>query len=696
MMTTASKRSGWSIALGGASVWLLLLLLALVCGTHALTTCTDLSDRFPGIASPSAIRDCFSAIAFNHTKASSTISTLKQQLELYSFLEANKGYGPPFNLQQDTIAQLNYLVSDNITYTSDWQFHKDVYAAFLRLGDGHTGYSLPKGYSSCIAIQPLSITVSQPSSSSAKLKVTAKGALTPSIDQAYYNLFGERLSRFEGDEIVGIEGQDPVQWLKGLAQRIPLSKDTSINFNAVVSGNFGVPRFNFYDPGTLPDSDELILKLKNAGQVKIKYIVKCDASIASSSETVEAANVDVPTRTCSDTTRRGGQSGADTPVVTYHTQLRQRIHEAVDYDADAADAVNEEAPWTLSWQSDDILVLRVSTFEWDEMKIVSDLQWIAEQITKAYAEKPNSKLVVNIQQNPGGIMCIGQFLAQMLRRDFYIPDYSVMRKSDNWATYLNKSEFGQAKFTDANDVEHEVNAIYNERAIPRKWGPVANYTQKFSVCGVCEGSECPLLGVLNDTFYPQDQIVVVSDGVAISTAAFFVKLLDGTCIKTATVGGVPNEPMGLAFSVGGPVFVSLDAMFELLGCADGKPVTPPFPVFEYFSSDIRFSYGAAIEPVWASELGEFYRNEPDMRLPVWPTEIGQSDIYSSLKTALAKGQDKQSTDDTVDKKTAIIVGIVLGVSVAVLLLVVVALVIAILIQYRRAHIHRYATVAGYD
>jgi len=232
--------------LGSLALFLSLALSALA------ASCSDSLTPNGRVKTPSSVRDCFydPSMAYSNTSALQIISSLRSFLSFYSFVDAYKETGSPFNITFDIMAKLDALETKALSgaYSWDYDFHVDVSNLVASLKDGHTGYSFPAGFGSFLTVIPISL---NPTLSGSSLSLTVSGTQVATAE-VYKALFGDDLSELEGWTVQSIAGTDPIDWMKTFANDLfPLAKDPSINFNCAVLGCFGYPRFNAWNPGKL-------------------------------------------------------------------------------------------------------------------------------------------------------------------------------------------------------------------------------------------------------------------------------------------------------------------------------------------------------------------------------------------------------------------------------------------------------------
>jgi len=226
-----------------------------------------------------------------------------------------------------------------------------------------------------------------------------------------------------------------------------------------------------------------------------------------------------------------------------------------------------------------------------------------------------SLLLHFISDNVGGLVCLGQAFTSLLtgtqvtdvhdirRTDLYskyVPQMPV-RNLEGGANYLRSLYFGEPR--------HE-----------ERGGVMGSYTQPFTM--YCEDISKNLKDAIPRQVIPREKIVVVTNGVSISTASVFAKSLGGFGIPFMTFGGLPSTPMGTSFSIGNPVIVNTNSLVSVFACAGQAQRFPRFPN----SGGLAFPFAEAYEfsdtfaqalPLEKCRVGEFVQNVAAHHLNLW-------------------------------------------------------------------------------
>eukprot|EP00029_Vermamoeba_vermiformis_P007630 TRINITY_DN3352_c0_g2_i1.p1 TRINITY_DN3352_c0_g2~~TRINITY_DN3352_c0_g2_i1.p1 ORF type:complete len:693 (-),score=153.11 TRINITY_DN3352_c0_g2_i1:54-2132(-) len=177
----------------------------------------------------SNLQDCASSIPASPNRKSTTLTVLRQMVDLYSFTDIAVNSGAPWNMNVDLVSGLNTIEAKS--YSLDYEFHKDLTTLFNGLNDAHTWYSFPAPYSNMAAFRPFGV---RPIYDGSKLRfyLTQSQYLDPSV---YQQLFNFNPNNYYGDEVTQIEGTDVVTWFKNYANTgVGNYKDNSVRFNAAI------------------------------------------------------------------------------------------------------------------------------------------------------------------------------------------------------------------------------------------------------------------------------------------------------------------------------------------------------------------------------------------------------------------------------------------------------------------------------
>ena len=122
-------------------------------------------------------------------------------------------------------------------------------------------------------------------------------------------------------------------------------------------------------------------------------------------------------------------------------------------------------------------------------------------------------------------------------------------------------------------------------------------------------------------------------------------------------------------------------------------ITPPFPVFQNTSADFSWSFSATLEPTDLTKLAEFFQNQPDVHLWVWP-QVGDVSVYDLVLCAVTptptpspNGGDGDGLSE--GSKVAIALGVIFGVLIICFMVALVVIVFAVYMKKKHPTVPNY-------
>eukprot|EP01028_Stygiella_incarcerata_P004567 TRINITY_DN2007_c0_g1_i5.p1 TRINITY_DN2007_c0_g1~~TRINITY_DN2007_c0_g1_i5.p1 ORF type:complete len:1366 (+),score=295.80 TRINITY_DN2007_c0_g1_i5:79-4176(+) len=231
----------------------------------------------------SLVRDCFRSIPFDETIRKDTVKQLRNLIEAYSFTERSKNSGAPFFINVDLQAEIDRM--ETAPYLCDFDFHADVNEVFNRLGDAHTCYQAPLGYSSFIKLFPFGVVgVSNPDGSFRGLKVNS---LVQSQHDDYASATGVELDDYIGETIVRIQGRDALEYVQAVGDRAGISKSDGVRFNFALMANSFKGQIVGSTTGLSTD-DYYNIEFDYGEVLKIKILAVSTRSFTSKNDIVQA------------------------------------------------------------------------------------------------------------------------------------------------------------------------------------------------------------------------------------------------------------------------------------------------------------------------------------------------------------------------------------------------------------------------
>lgn len=201
------------------------------------------------------LNSSLSSFPFNETVRSTTLSSIVQLLDSYTFvdlaLDSTNGVLPPLvnqtiPMQVDIIGSVNSLAQ--IPYENDVAFHEAVAARFYPLNDAHTRYVKPPPYSYSVFTLPFRVeAVNGSLSTPPTLVVRDAGMLLSAYEAIYGVLPYTRIANNSILTLLQINGKDAFTVLREYADsRIGYTKDAFSRFNLAVHGYGDANGYFFY------------------------------------------------------------------------------------------------------------------------------------------------------------------------------------------------------------------------------------------------------------------------------------------------------------------------------------------------------------------------------------------------------------------------------------------------------------------
>jgi hypothetical protein len=177
-----------------------------------------------------SVMQCFYSIPVNNDVKSQTVDALQKALQLYTFLDiSNDSPEPRLPVHVNMTEALSYILK--WPHKFDYNFHDDVRALFLLLGDAHTQYYAPTCYTSFTAQQPFA-PISDTDNSTNQQIISISNYFSTALVQYYLDTMGIDVRQFAGAQIVSIDGFAALPYMIEYANTsVGMSKDLGSRFN---------------------------------------------------------------------------------------------------------------------------------------------------------------------------------------------------------------------------------------------------------------------------------------------------------------------------------------------------------------------------------------------------------------------------------------------------------------------------------
>ncbi|KAI1787288.1 hypothetical protein LXA43DRAFT_717667 [Ganoderma leucocontextum] len=553
---------------------------------------------------------CLKSFPFNETLRQNVLTVVDRVFNFYTFEDYYLNSPSPF--QDSTVnirAQLQRINSTK--YATDYDFNHDLYNLVNQLNDGHTLW-LSNCYGMYENLLPAPVVTLEQNGTEGMFVVPDLAEFIPLLGSNFTDFYASAKfdwKRLAGARVLEIESKDPYAYAELVAHTQSGNYlDHGVRVNSVfssyrISGTGYSQRFGDLAGSAFPDLQSLTMKVHvvNASQaetVKIPFL-------ASYSGEVFTSGADFWAKNCVPNSQTNGidykNAGEMQKLVARAPHRARKLAKATRIDKQkvsvglpsqfepTAPKLNGSEGVIKSYVLPDHKtgVMFVSSFEpADANRFMTDVQ-------KAFTDfkaKGVSQLLVDLTNNGGGYVCLGQFLHAFLvgkknLGDFKNPGFqSTMRASplaqkilssvislglndtisfytpDNWA-FLNNTQM---------PLTHNYMAPSTTRNINGK-----QFTESQRFADACDTTF--IVDIPEEPFFALDKIAIVGNANCASTCAMFSTLMNerhNTAI--ANFGGSPGSHFQYKGMAGNQVleWFDLDSEIKTANLKD-DPLAPP-------------------------------------------------------------------------------------------------------------------------
>ncbi|PRP88678.1 hypothetical protein PROFUN_02774 [Planoprotostelium fungivorum] len=586
----------------------LLLILALLTVASALTDqqCLELRNDTRYLAED--VLGCYRKVPLSAQEKSDTLDNLKKVLEFYVFKEAVRDSptpGPFIHIRvhiDETLEDIRKsTASDSIGAWDFFQIIQDK--IFTPLADAHTSIEKPACFSGAV-YQPFSLSGKMGRSSNVRVFVAS--VEDNPLYKAVWNV--DDLKQYINQEITHIDGVPAFKALYKQALRFPeLSKDPSVNFNQQLLGH------SFRVRPTRGEQADLH-----------HFAVNYTFADGRSALVPWAAS------------HLGSVAYNDCLAPTNHS-IQQLLDDLGLFrlksfkDAEAENTTQIQM-FALP-NHPDVVVMRVEDF----------MTNVTEQVEQKILAFNQSKLLIDLRDNGGGIVCEGFHLIELLTAH-PPPILYDMRQSPGLSEIVEASAknnsydlFGPS-FWDKPFTNETFEDWYTPRVLHR--GGVRHpYTQLI---------QYPELSCIKDGLRPPafnrpfDEIILLTNGLCGSTCAIFSSLLSLSHdhVTTAAVGGIPHQKMSFSTFPGGMV-IEGEEIISFFDNYDLKD-SPYRPNHFGTSASVRFAFLELYLTITDTEEPEEFNYLPaDHRIYFWPGKNDTDVLYDVAALLFKEKKEKE-------------------------------------------------------
>ncbi|KAF9450034.1 hypothetical protein P691DRAFT_666237 [Macrolepiota fuliginosa MF-IS2] len=572
------------------------LLPLLVAGAPPADPCAAIAGKT--FVPPADALACEKSFPFNETLRQNVLTNMARVFDFFTFEEYYLNSPPPFQESTDniraTLARINTTV-----YKTDYDFSIDLYDFTTQLNDGHTRW-FPNCYTSFQNILPAPVVNIEVNGVQGVFVAPDSVEFITQLGTNFTDFFdsaGFDWKRLAGARVVEIEGQAPFDYVDFIAK--------------TVSGNYldhGVRVNSVFSSYRISNTDFSQRIGDLAGPTDVKQTSLKMKLIPVNSTTVES--VDIPflanylglpfTDQASfweaNCAANDATNGVDLKASGFRAQNRPRkLATAHIIDKSQSNAIGLPPPFipnttTVAGSTGVIKsfilpdkktgVMFLGSFEGDFDGFQSD---VVAAIKQFQTEKI-TQVLLDLTNNGGGFVCLGQFLHQYLSgSNFGYPGFVSTNRANPLAQKIVAADIALGLDDSLTFYTADNWAFLNGTQMP----PSFNYINPSSPF-VVNGRQDPTSQRFHDTCElsftqpiprtpPLDLRFVLSNGNCASTCAMFSTLMNERHNTTTVVfGGRPGESIQFKGMAGNQVleWADLDTEIKTAGVKD-DPLAPP-------------------------------------------------------------------------------------------------------------------------
>ncbi|KAJ6613551.1 hypothetical protein B0H10DRAFT_2047628 [Mycena sp. CBHHK59/15] len=559
---------------------------------------------------------CLKSFPFNETLRQNVLThNIARVFDFFTFEDYYLNSPPPF--QESTINIRAALAKINTTkYATDYDFNKDLYDFTTQLNDGHTRW-FPDCYTAFQNLLPTPVVSLEVNGLQAVYITPDLVEFVSLLGTSYTDLITIDWQRLAGAKVVSIEGQDPYAYVDLIAKTVSGNYlDHGVRVNSVfssyrLSGSAYSQRFGDLAGPTGVAQTSLTFKLVAVNSTKIETVtVPYIASFAGVPFTDQGSYWNNNCAANADTNgidfKAGGAKFSGSSVRT-RKQPRANI---VDLSNSSAVGLPPQYQPTLPTvggaagvmksyilPGNETGVMFIGSFEGDFEGFQTD----TVSAISAFQAAGVTKLLIDLTNNGGGFVCLGQFLHQYLAgTDFGYPGFQSSNRAnplarkivaadialglnfdfsfytaDNWA-FFNGTEMS----ADYDYMVPDVPVVINGRADAT--------SQRFhDTCELAYGVPMPATPP-----FDLKNVANLTNGNCASTCAMFSTLMfEQHHTKIAVFGGKPGEKVEFKGMAGNQVleWFDLDSEVKTANLKDD----PLAPADLLVSGDMRHNWRTA-------------------------------------------------------------------------------------------------------
>ncbi|KAJ3481415.1 hypothetical protein NLI96_g7672 [Meripilus lineatus] len=540
---------------------------------------------------PSDALACLKSFSFNRTLQNNVMDVVSGVLDFFTFEDWYFDSPPPF--QESTLNIPKELARiRNTRYPTDYDFNRAVYNFTNRLNDGHTRY-LPFCYLNFQTRLPTPVVTLERNGTQAVFVMPDLVQVISNLPKgftSYFDEIGFDWKRLAGAKVLEIEGVDAYAYADKVASmESGQYLDHGVRINSVFSSyslskSTFSQRFGDIAETTFPDRDTLTMKVVPANSTNVETIEIPFVSTYTGSHFKDKASY-----WRANCLARGDTNGADLRSSTSFVGEPRQPNALIIDTASTVRLPNSFVPSLPTLPEDSGVVksyslpgrktgvLFVGSFDADFNQFQNDIKTAIETFKSAGV----TRLMIDLTNNGGGYICLGQFLYQYLAgTKFGYPGFQTTSRANSLAQKILAAHIAQNHTNNAfswyapdqwaflNDTKMPFDFNYNNPSVPF---PINGETDPQSIRF---HDNCPRF------FYepiPKSPPFDLSNARCGSTCAMFSTLMfERHQTKIAIFGGKPGLQMEYKGMAGNQVleWSDLNTEFKTTGLKD-DPWAPP-------------------------------------------------------------------------------------------------------------------------
>ncbi|OCH94582.1 hypothetical protein OBBRIDRAFT_100132 [Obba rivulosa] len=588
---------------------------------------------------PADAMACLTSFPFNETLRQNVMSVVSNIFDFYTFEDYYLNSPPPF--QESTVQIRQELARINTTqYSSDYEFNRDLYNVTTILNDGHTRW-LPSCYQTFQNLLPAPVVTLEVNGEQNVFIAPDSVEFINLVGTEYTDYFasiGFDWQRLAGARVLSIAGMDPYAYADLIADTETGNYlDHGVRVNSCwssyrISGTDFSQRFGDIAGPGFPDRNTLTMEVLLANSTKKETVtIPFLASYLGENFTDSAS---FWTANCAANNETNGVdflSGSDLGRAGSSLPKRPR---AVIKDASQRNAVGLPDPFLPTAPpvngSEAVIksfilpdkktgVMFVGSFEPDDF---NGFQFDVEAAIKQFKAEGVSQVLIDLSNNGGGFVCLGQFLHEYLAGSkIGNPGFQSTNRANPLAQKIVENVIAKGITSNFSFYAPDNWASLDNVMLPNTF----NYDQP-PVTSVINGATyiesqrffdvCTPFAVDMPEEPPFDlsKVAIVGNADCASTCAMFSTLMfERHQTKVAIFGGKPGLAMEYKGMAGNQVleWTDIDSEIKTSGLANDPLAPPDLLVNADFRHNWRTAYSFLNEKVPIAYESE----HPQFRFP---------------------------------------------------------------------------------